>query len=167
MFYIIVILAAIFVTPAKADETLKFRQVQHFTWTQSQPTGIPDGSNHLIGTNRQIGAIFFPDGSMAGTMAVTGIFDAVIGSEGTASGYGTTTFTDGSELWFKWTSTFKFGATGKLAIKGSSIVIGGKGRYAGAKGDSSYEGEQTQAAATATQPGEAIAYIDTVVNIKK
>jgi hypothetical protein len=42
-------LAAIFAMPAKADETLKFRQVQHFTWTQSQPTGIPDGSNHLIG----------------------------------------------------------------------------------------------------------------------
>ena len=43
-------------------------------------------------------------------------------------------------------------------------MIGGKDRYAGAKGEGTWEGEQTQAS---TQPGEAIAYIDVVINIKK
>ena len=35
MFYIIVILAGIFAMPAKADETLKWRQVQHVTSNQT------------------------------------------------------------------------------------------------------------------------------------
>ncbi len=163
---IICAIAGILGVPAKADETLKFRQVQHTAWVQSEPAAVPDVSNHLMGANRQIGIVFFQDGSM-GTVAVTGIFDAVVGSEGTSNGYALVTSADGSELWFKFTGVFKFGATGKLALKGTSIVIGGKGRYAGAKGDATWEGEQTQASATAAQPGEAVAYVDTVVNIKK
>ncbi len=163
---IICAVAAILGVPAKADETLKFRQVQHTAWVQSEPVAVPDASNHLIGANRQVGMVFFQDGSV-GTVVVTGIFDAVVGSEGTSAGYLTVTSADGSELWLKFTGAFKFGATGKLALKGTSIVIGGKGRYAGAKGDATWEGEQTQASATAAQPGEAIAYVDAVVNIKK
>jgi hypothetical protein len=119
-----------------------------------------------MGANRQVGIVFFQDGSV-GTGVTTSIFDAVVGSGGTADGYTAITFADGSELWFKNTGTFKFGPAGKLALKGTSTVIGGKGRYAGAKGDATWEGEQTQASATATQPGEAIAFSDVVANIKK
>ena len=39
MFYIIIILAAIFTMPAKADETLKWRQVQHVASNQTQQVG--------------------------------------------------------------------------------------------------------------------------------
>jgi hypothetical protein len=156
-------LACILSVPAKADETVKFRQVQHTTWVQSEPVAVPDVSNHLMGANRQAGIVFFQDGSM-GIMLVTGIFHSVGGSGGTSNGYENVIFADGSELWSKFTGTFKFDAAGKLALKGTSIVIGGKGRYAGAKGDATWEGEQTQAS---TQPGEAIAYIDVVINIKK
>jgi hypothetical protein len=45
--------------------------------------------------------------------------------------------------------------------KGTAIVIGGKGRYAGAKGEGTFEGEMVN-------PGpEGIQYIDNVTNIKK
>ena len=60
MFYIIVILAAFFAMPAKADETLKFRQVQHTTWVQSEPVAVPEANNHVIGANRQRELFFSP-----------------------------------------------------------------------------------------------------------
>jgi hypothetical protein len=145
---------------------LKYRFVAHTAWVQSEPAAVPDVSNHLMGANRQVGIVFYQDGGV-GTGVTTGIFDARVGSEGIAYSYTAITFADGSELWLKNTGTFKFDPAGKLALKGTSIVIGGKDRYAGAKGDVTWEGEQTQASATATQPGEAIAYVDAVVNIKK
>ena len=37
--------------------------------------------------------------------------------------------------------------TGKVMHKGTYVVVGGKGRYAGAKGDGTYEGEATQSVA--------------------
>jgi dissimilatory sulfite reductase (desulfoviridin) alpha/beta subunit len=48
--------------------------------------------------------------------------------------------------------------------KGTAIVIGGKGRYAGAKGDGTWEGVTTQPAVTSDG---AIQYVDSVINIKK
>jgi hypothetical protein len=155
-------LAGILSVPAKADETLKFRQVQHTTWVQSQQVG--DVNGHLVGAVRQSGLIFNSDGSLAGTLLVIGTFDSVLGSEGTADGYGSTTFTDGSELWMKHHTIIKYGPKGQPLQKGTSIITGGKGRYAGAKGDATYDGEQTQ---SSTLPGEAIAYFDAVFNIKK
>jgi hypothetical protein len=164
MFYIIVILAAVFAMPAKANETLKLRAVQHTTWVQTQRVG--DVNNHVVGALRQTGIVFNSDGSVAGTVLVIGTFDAVIGVDGTANGYGITTFTDGSEMRSKYTATIKYpnGPTGKLLQKGTFILTGVKGRYAGVQGGGTYEGEQTQAS---TQPGEAIAYIDSVTDIKK
>jgi hypothetical protein len=49
-FYIIVILAAIFAMPAKADETLKFRYMYHFTSNQTQQVG--DVNGHVTGLGR-------------------------------------------------------------------------------------------------------------------
>jgi hypothetical protein len=46
-------------------------------------------------------------------------------------------------------------------LKGTAIVIDSKGRYAGAKGDGTFEGRTIQSS------GEGIAYIDNVINIKK
>jgi hypothetical protein len=156
-------LAGILGVPAKADETLKLRQVQHTTWVQSQQVG--DVKDHLVGAVRQVGIVLLPDGS-TGTMLVIGTFDSFVGSEAATNGYFTANFADGSELRTKYTGTSKFvgGPSGKLAQKGTFIVIGGKGRYEGAKGEGTFEGEQTQAS---TQPGEAIAVIDSVFNIKK
>jgi hypothetical protein len=141
---------------ARADETLKWRHVQHSTSNQTQQVG--DG--HAISLFRIIGLAFFPDGSTGTTLAV-GTNDVTNGVGGISNGYFTLTFADGSELSFKYTGTSKLGGP-KIALKGTDIVIGGKGRYAGAKGDGTWEGE-----ATAYPGGEGISYIDNVVNIKK
>src|SRR5215470_20408035 len=120
MFYILVILSAILAMPAKADETLKFRTVQHATSVQTLKV---DANGHTIGLARTVGIIFLPDGSSAGTVLIVGTFDAVIGSEATADGYSIPTFADGSELWLKYTGTVKYpnGPTGKTAQKGTFI----------------------------------------------
>jgi hypothetical protein len=87
-------------------------------------------------------------------------YDAVPGSGSTGSGYYTITFADGSELWLTYTGGNKVIA-GKTVGKGTAIVIGGKGRYAGAKGEGTYEGEAIGGAP------DGIGYIDNVINIKK
>jgi hypothetical protein len=86
MFYIIVILAAIFAMPAKADETVKWRQVQHSTSIQT----LEVGDGHTLNIFRLAGIVFFPDGT-TGTSVVLGTSDVVNGS-GSANGYGFITF---------------------------------------------------------------------------
>jgi hypothetical protein len=143
-------------TSACADETLKWRQVQHATSFQSQQVG--DVNGHSLGLYRLAGIAFFPDGS-TGTTVVIGTNDAVNGS-GPVNGYSTVSFSDGSELMVKYTGAIKVDAT-KVPRKGTFIVIGGKGRYAGAKGDGTWEGD-------GSPPGsDQITYIDNVLNIKK
>jgi hypothetical protein len=68
MFYIIVVFAAIFAMPARADETLKYRFVQHATSNQNQQVG--DVDRHVMGISRLVGIVFFLDGSIAGTDVV-------------------------------------------------------------------------------------------------
>jgi hypothetical protein len=154
-------LAGILSVPAKADETLKFRYVQHVASNQTQQVG--DANNHVLGIQRSLGIAFFPDGS-TGTTSLIGTYDVLLPSPGgTADGYVIVSFPDSSELFLKYTGTAKYG-TPKTALKGTWIVTGGKGRYAGAKGDGTWEGEGTQPAAS---NGVAISYIDNVINIKK
>jgi hypothetical protein len=81
MFCIIVILAAVFAMPAKADETLKYRFVAHTSWVQSETAAVPDVGNHLMGANRQVGIVFYQDGS-TGTGATTGILMPASGLKG-------------------------------------------------------------------------------------
>jgi hypothetical protein len=82
-------------------------------------------------------------------------------SVSTSRGYYTVTFGDGSELWLTWTGENKVTLPGKLiAGNGTAIVIGGKGRYEGAKGEGTFTGEMVQPG-----PG-AIQYIDNVINEK-
>jgi hypothetical protein len=148
--------AAIFAMPAKADETVKWRHVQHTASAQTLEVG--DLNGHTIGLFRLPGIAFFPDGS-TGKTVVIGTNDTLAGpgSDGsTASGYYTLIFNDGSALWFKYTGTVKSGV-----ISGTGTVIGGQGRYAGAKGDGTWEGP------TASPGPDAIQYIDNVYNIKK
>jgi hypothetical protein len=144
-------LAGILGVPAKADETVKWRHVHHATSFQTQQVGDVDG--HTLNLFRLPGIAFFSDGS-TGTSLVVGTSDAVSGVGLTINGYYTVNFGDGSALWLKYTGTGKF-----PTIKGTAIVIGGKGRYAGAKGDGTFEGE--------TVGPEGFQYVDNVVNIKK
>jgi hypothetical protein len=149
-------IAAIFAMPAKADETVKWRHVQHAALDQFEKVG--DVNGHNVGIYRLQGLALFSDGS-TGTTLVVGTQDFTLGMGGTVDGYYSVKFGDGSELWMKFTGTVKPGGTGKVLQKGAAIVTGGKGRYAGAKGDGSWEGEETLSITTS--------YIDNVINIKK
>jgi hypothetical protein len=158
---IICALAGILGVPAKADETLKWRHVQYAASLQTLQVG--DVNGHVLILQRLSGIALFPDGGV-GTSQVFGTNDTVLGVGSSGGGYYTVNFPDGSALWLKFTGTSKLLAPGKFENKGNSIVIGGKGRYEGAKGEGTWEGISTQAA-VASDP--AIGYIDNVVNIKK
>jgi hypothetical protein len=150
-------LAGVLSVPAKADETLKFRTTGvHLTFNQNQQVG--DVARHVLGVLRAEGTAVFPDGSMGTTLAV-GTLDVVVGSGGAENGYSSLTFADGSELWFKYTAALKWDET-KNIDHGTSIIIGGKGRYAGAKGYATFEGEFIRGP-------NGVGQFDSVVNIKK
>jgi hypothetical protein len=149
--------------PAKADETLKFRVVQYAASAQSQQVG--DVNGHIQAFVRYPGLASFPDGSVART-TVFNATDGIMGpgGSGTVNGYENIVFSDGSELWWKYTGTYTIDSTQKTSGNGTFTVTSGKGRYAGAKGDGTYEVTQNQLAAAA---GETIGAVDIVLNIKK
>ena len=72
-------LAGILGVPAKADETLKWRQVQYVASVQSQQVG--DVTGHVQGFIRYPGIASFPDGSTARTF-VFNAFDGISGPGG-------------------------------------------------------------------------------------
>jgi hypothetical protein len=160
----IVALVGILGVPAKADETLKFRKVQYTTSLQVQQIG--DVPGHVQGLIRYAGVATFPDGSTARDI-VFGAFDGA-GNGGTFVGYENIIFSDGSELWLKATGPYKIASRTEndqhLTANGTSIVTSGKGRYAGATGDGTYEGFEDTVGRT---PGETLGVFDIVLNIKK
>jgi hypothetical protein len=139
---------------AFADETLKWRQVQHVASMQT----LQVGDGHTLSLFRLPGIVFFPDGS-TGMSQVNGTSDTVNGA-GPSNGYLFVTFGDGSELWTKW--------IGQVGPKrnGTFIVIGGKGRYAGAKGEGTWEANGPPLITNSANT-DSIAYVDSVANIKK
>ncbi len=86
--------------------------------------------------------------------------DVSPGGSGTVNGYENIVFNDASELWLKYIGTFKFDSKGALSGNGTFTVTSGKGRYAEAKGDGTYE------ASGAAGP-EQLGAVDIVINIKK
>jgi hypothetical protein len=93
----------------------------------------------------------------------------ISGGGGAVNGYENIIFSDGSELWWKYTGTYKLTGITENASHitggGSLIVTGGKGRYAGVKGDGTYQGTQDRTGAF--NQGETLGVNDFVVNIKK
>jgi hypothetical protein len=147
----------IFSLPAKADETVKWRHVVRIT-SPTQNQRVDDVERHFMGVLRAEGTATFPDGS-TGAIVVIDTYDIVYGSGGTENGYTSLTFADGSELRFKFADTIKYGE--KSVVNGTAIVVSGKGRYAGAKGDGAFEGEITSG------PPDVTAQFDSVINVKK
>ena len=143
-------------TATRADETLKWRHVQHNASVQSLDVG--DVKGHSLYLYQLPGIAFFPDGSLGSTMVV-GTSDLMNGS-GTNSGYSILNFSDGSALFMMYSGANKIEGN-RFPRQGTFTVIGGKGRYEGAKGDGTWQGDGTRSGP------EAIIYIDNVVNIKK
>jgi hypothetical protein len=146
-------LAGVLSMPAKADEMLKWRQVQHTASFNSQQVG----EGHFVNLYRISALALFPDGNI-GTITVVGTNDTINGS-GPVAGYLTLVLGDGSELWTKYTGTVTNASGMKNSPRnGTMTVIGGKGRYAGATGDGTWDGNGNSAGP------EQMAYIDVVVN---
>jgi len=143
---------------ARADETVKFRLVMHATFVQTQEVGDVDG--HMLGLARYSGLASFPDGSV-GTANFTATTDYIKGS-GTYSTYYNVTLKDGSALWYKGTGPAKLDGTTTIFPEAPVIVLGGKGRFEGAKGDGTGSGARLTPLAAGAE-----LYIDSVINVKK
>jgi hypothetical protein len=142
---------------ARADETLKFRQFMHATAFQSQEVGDVDG--HAASIVRFSGLAELSDGSI-GTSYFVALTDYTKG-EGPFSVYDSLTLKDGSVLWFKMDGTATVDGATSL-FKGTVKVLGGKGKFEGAKGD----GTVTGARYTPVSVGADL-YNDIAINLKK
>jgi hypothetical protein len=159
MFYIIVILAAIFAMPAKADETLKYRYFATFVGGQNHEIG--DVPSHFVGWSSWSGLAAFPDGSVA-LVSWSGPYDQFADGSGTYISYGNVALKDGSTLWWKTTGPVK-SIDGTVTFPdGVVTVIKGTGRFEGAKGEGTADG----VLAGGVGPDARI-YGDAVINIKK
>jgi hypothetical protein len=122
------------------------------------------------GFSRYVGIATFPDDSTGGTTVWTA-YDGVAGAGngGASNGYGSIIFSDGSELWTKFSGTYKITSVTQNAVhlvaNGTLTVTGGKGRFEGVKGDGTWEGPQDRVGSSI--PGETLAVVDYVVNLKK
>jgi hypothetical protein len=142
---------------AKADETLKYRAVMHGISVQPQEVGDVEG--HALTLVRFSGITEFPDGT-TGTGYFVGFADYTKGA-GKGFTYTNLTLEDGSVLWF--TQDQKTSVSGTKSIfEGTVTVIGGKGRFAGAKGDGTFTGARTVPLAAGAD-----LYFDYVITLKK
>jgi hypothetical protein len=122
-------------TDEQTSETLKFRMVTHVTTAQSLDIGDVDG--HAASLARFSGLALFPDGSV-GTVCFASLADYTNGA-GTFTLFPILTFDDGSVLWIKSVGTGTVDGT-KTRFIGTLTVVGGKGRFDGAKGDGTLTG---------------------------
>jgi hypothetical protein len=143
--------------PAHADEMLELRAVMHANSVQTQDVGDVDG--HAVGVARFSGIASFQDGSTATTYFIATI-DYVKGT-GTDSSYGNLTFDDGSVLWYK-TSGMATVDGARTIFRGMITVLGGKGRFAGAKGEGGYNGARIVPLAAGAD-----LFLDQMINVKK
>jgi hypothetical protein len=142
---------------ARADETLKFRTITHATSAQSQDVGDVDG--HAVSVVRFSGLASFPDGTV-GTGYFTASTDYTKGA-GTFSLYHNLTLSDGSVLWYKAAGTAAVDGT-KTQFVGTVSVVGGKGRFEGAKGEGTITGTRFNPLAVGAD-----LVSDYTINIKK
>jgi hypothetical protein len=142
---------------AHADETLKFRSVLHATSAQFQDVGDVEG--HALGLIRFTGLASMADGSVGTTNSV--VHTDYIKGAGAFMNYNDIALSDGSVLWFKVNATTRIEG-GKSRFVGTVSVLGGKGRFEGAKGDGTLTGERLVPLASGVD-----VYTDLVINVKK
>ena len=146
---------------ARADEAVKFRMFLHATSIQSQEVGDVDG--HVLYVGHFTGLASFSDGSV-GPGNLTSTADYVKGA-GTVSGYFSVTLSKDSTLWIKVDGTAKPEGTTAVFPEAPAIVVGGTGRFEGAKGDGKFVGGvRLSPIATGAQPE---LYNEFVINVKK
>ena len=145
---------------ARADEVLKFRMFVHATSVQNQEVGDVDG--HLLYVGRFSGLASFSDGSVGpATLVFTGDY---VKGVGTFSAYFSVTPSKDSTLWIKVAGTAKPEGTTTVFPEAPATVVGGSGRFEGAKGDGTFVGGVRLAPQPAV-PAEL--WNEFVINVKK
>jgi hypothetical protein len=142
---------------AQADETLKFRAIMQATSAQFQDVGDVDG--HALGLIRFSGLASMPDGTVATSDTVVST-DYTKGA-GAFMNYNVLKLADGSVLWYKMNANTTVEGS-KSLFSGAVSVIGGKGRFDGAKGDGTITGGRLVPLAAGVN-----IYVDLVINVKK
>jgi hypothetical protein len=149
--------SALTLTAAAADETVTFSSILHATFVESQDVGDVDG--HAMSLTRYSGLTRFSDGT-TGLCYFVATTDYTNGA-GTFLVYNTVTTSDGSVVWYKATGTTTIDGT-TSRFQGTVAVLGGKGKYEGAKGDGTLTGARPVPLAVGAD-----LYNDLVINIKK
>jgi hypothetical protein len=145
---------------ARADEVVKFRMFLHAMSVQTQEVGDVDG--HMLYVGRYAGLASFSDGSVSpASLIFTG--DYVKGT-GTFSAYVSVSPTKDTTLWVKADGTAKPDGTTTVFPEAPAMVVGGSGRFEGAKGD----GKFVQGMRFTPVPGvPAELWNEFVINVKK
>ena len=121
---------------ARADEVLKFRMFLHATSVQTLEVGDVEG--HVLTLSHFSGLASFSDGSV-GTANFTFTAEHVKGV-GTFHTYFSVTPAKDSTLWIKVDGTRRPEGTTTVFPQTTAIVVGGSGRFEGAKGDGTFVG---------------------------
>lgn len=125
----------LFSMPAIAKtEKVKGRNVSQITKMHVIKVGDVDG--HIIAVYERRGLAFFVDGEV-GTYLNRAMFDMTKG-KGTAQGYVTHTFEDGSTTNSTWQGTIAPREGKRLTAEGTFKYIGGSGRFEGIEGGGSW-----------------------------
>jgi hypothetical protein len=145
-------------TTALADETLKYRVTFHIVSLQT--LNPSDTGGHVLGLNHATGLVSMQDGTVA-QFEQDGTTDYINGV-GTFAVYQEIAFADGSVLFLKGDGNAIVEGQ-QAAFKGTETILGGKGRYAGAKGGGSAVGHRVT---SPTPTAGAELYADMTLNIK-
>jgi hypothetical protein len=117
------------------SETLTVRLVTHVASMHALDVGDQEG--HTASVARFSGLAFYPDGTV-GSVCFVSLADYRDGS-GTFVLYPILSCADGSELWLKSIGTGTVEGTTTQFV-GTVLVLGGKGRFQGAKGEGRLKG---------------------------
>ena len=124
---------------ARADEVLKFRMFLHATSIQTQEVGDADG--HVLVLGRYSGLASLSDGSVGtANLTFTAEYGEHVKGEGTFYTYFSVTPSKDSTLWFKVAGTAKPEGTTTVFPEAPAVVVGGSGRFEGAKGGGMFVG---------------------------
>ena len=124
---------------ARADEVLKFRMFMHATSAQSLEVGDVDG--HVLVLGRFSGLALFSDGSVGtANLTFTAEYGEHVKGVGTFYTYFSVTPSTDSTLWIKVAGTGKPEGATTVFPQAPAVVVGGSGRFEGAKGDGTFVG---------------------------
>lgn len=124
---------------AQADEVLKFRMFLHATSIQTMDVANVDG--HVLSLGHFIGLTEFSDGSVGtGTLTFIAEYGEHTKGVGTFHTYFSVNPSKDATLWIKVDGTGKPEGTTTVFGESPATVVGGSGKFEGAKGDGTFVG---------------------------